>query len=82
LAGANQDSYAAGGGLGVAMRNTQNFAFDGQGTSTAFESLSKSAKMYRAADAETQHTMSEDFFGGEKLAEADYQRRVAKKHDF
>merc|ERR1719158_338936 len=45
--GANQDSYAAGGGLGITGGNTQNYAFDGQGVTTALRSLSRASMAQR-----------------------------------
>lgn len=69
--GANQDSYAEGGTLGFGDKNTQNFAFDGRGADKAFSSVSKAVMSMRfKADYD-----SEDFFEGEKSAEADYRAR-------
>merc|ERR1712187_798877 len=39
--GANQDSYAEGGGLGFSGSNTQNYAFDSRGVRSAYTSVSK-----------------------------------------
>jgi len=76
--GANQDSYEAGGDLGVSAGNTQNFAFDGQGVELAMRSLSKSTTSLRQA-ASLKSVMQEggdaEFFKSEE-AEADYQART------
>lgn len=74
--GANQDSYAEGGSLGYSGKNTQNFAFDGEGAHAAFKSVSSAMTnmrhKLRSAVAEYD---SEDFFEGEKSAEKDYMER-------
>merc|ERR1712139_297365 len=41
--GANQDSYATGGGLAVGHANIQNFKFDGRGAQAAWGAVSGAA---------------------------------------
>lgn len=75
--GANQDSYAAGGGLGFGAKNTQNFAFDSAGTRVAFQAVSEATKSMRSSLSSGQRASydSEDYFGGKKAAEQDYEAR-------
>merc|ERR1719188_1661538 len=74
--GANQDSYAEGGGLGFATRNTQNFAFDGAGARAAYSSVSKGVSSLRAKiHGDRSSIDSENFFEGVKSAEDDYNAR-------
>jgi hypothetical protein len=80
--GANQDSYAEGGGLGFSSTNTQNFAFDGQGTKAACSEVSRATKSMRHKLMQESHSNrrvydSEDFFEGVKGAEADYSSRLS-----
>jgi len=82
--GANQDSYAEGGGLGFSASNTENFAFDGQGVQAACEDVSKATKSMRSklklensGSAYTKLYDSEDFFEGSKSAEHDYTSRLS-----
>ena len=46
--GANQDSYATGGGMGVAATHTSNFAPSPVGMKAAWESVDRSVGSYRA----------------------------------
>lgn len=73
--GANQDSYAQGGQLGYTMANTQNFAFDSQGTQRAWEAASKATRIRRRKMKVGEQYDNEDFFEGEKIAEEDYKSR-------
>jgi len=65
----------------VAAENTQNFAFDGEGVKSAWESLGRATKdsitqtHSYGGDVKSWRTASKNFFGGVKEAEADYQQR-------
>jgi len=80
--GANQDSYAQGGRMGFAAGNTQNFAFDHDGVTTAFNSVSRATSAYRAVRKHggipllEEEMPADKFFGDDKEAERDYQHRV------
>ena len=67
--GANQDSYAAGGGMGVGTGSISNYRATGAGTRTAFSSASRAASMYRMKGRSQRHADQDDFFGGVKEAE-------------
>lgn len=78
--GANQDSYAEGGGLGFVGANTQNFAFDGVGTQRACEDVSRATSSMRSnLKKESMYAGkwydNEDFFEGLKTADADHTSR-------
>lgn len=86
--GANQDSYAEGGGLGFSASNTQNFAFDGTGVKTAYTSMSTAMSSMRrkltsvgSSGPEADYD-SRDFFEGEKIAEADFSTRTKSFSSF
>lgn len=78
--GANQDSYNEGGGMGFNAANTQNFAFDREGTQRACQDVSTATKSMRY-NVKKESRLSgkwydnEDFFEGSKSAEADYTSR-------
>ena len=80
--GANQDSYAQGGRMGFSADNTQNFAFDHDGVTTAFDSVSRATSAYRAVRKHggirrmEEEMPADKFFGDVKEAERDYQQRV------
>ena len=67
--GANQDSYAAGGGMGVHGGSVSNFAASATGTRRAFSSMSRAAADYRRKGSATRMADQDDFFGGVKEAE-------------
>jgi hypothetical protein len=69
--GANQDSYATGGDLGIDRGNTQNYRGDGVGTRASWDSLSQSVFEYRGSGYEEKQRRKADFFDGRKDAEAD-----------
>jgi hypothetical protein len=83
--GANQDSYAEGGGIGLKKGNIQNFAFDAKGSQKAWEAVSGATSVMRAKlqSSDTRSGGSaynnEDFFDGVKLADEDYESRKCKK---
>lgn len=78
--GANQDSYNEGGGMGFNAANTQNFAFDREGTQRACQDVSTATKSMRY-NVKKESRLSgkwydnENFFEGSKSAEADYTSR-------
>jgi len=69
--GANQDSYATGGDLGIDRGNTQNYRGDGIGTRTVWNNLSQSVFEYRRSGYDEKQRRKADFFDGMKDAEAD-----------
>lgn len=73
--GANQDSYAEAGLLGVGAANTQNFAFDGEGTALACQDVSTATRKMRSKLMKAESFDNEDFFEGSKSAELDYSTR-------
>lgn len=86
--GANQDSYAQGGGLGFSASNTQNFAFDQTGVEKAYKSISTAMFSMRrklnSVGSSVPEAMydSRDFFEGEKIAEADFSARTKSSSSF
>lgn len=74
--GANQDSYAEGGGLGIAAGNVSNFDADAVGTGLAFASTSRSLSAFRRKQRGARVGQREDFFEGTKEAEL---RRLREK---
>ena len=90
--GANQDSYAEAGDLGVSRGSTQNFKFDSEGVKSAFNSLSRASSAMNeglsmrlrdpeegggAAPSQAPHYKPSDFFAGVKEAEMDLKTRGA-----
>mmetsp|Transcript_47419 Transcript_47419/g.88313 ORF Transcript_47419/g.88313 Transcript_47419/m.88313 type:complete len:317 (-) Transcript_47419:319-1269(-) len=75
--GANQDSYAQAGQLGLSRANIQNFKFDSYGTQQAWASVSGSTSKMRSELQRMGRGMynNKDFFDGVKAAETDYQSR-------
>ena len=69
--GANQDSYATGGDLGIDPGNTQNYRGDGMGTRAVWNNLSQSVFEYRLSGYDEKQRRKADFFDGMKDAEAD-----------
>lgn len=69
--GANQDSYAEGGSLGVSVGNTQNYAQSAAGYATAFSSTSRSLSTRRETMmmAGPEAVNNDEFFDGVKEAE-------------
>jgi Mg-chelatase subunit ChlD len=67
--GANQDSYAAGGDMGMAAGSISNFSASPIGTRTAFSSASRAMAMYRRKGRPARLADQDDFFGGVKEAE-------------
>jgi von Willebrand factor type A domain-containing protein len=67
--GANQDSYAAGDGLGVAAGSVSNFRADGQGVQVAFSSVSRGTSEWRGKSKSRRHAERDEFWGGRKEAE-------------
>jgi Mg-chelatase subunit ChlD len=73
--GANQDAYAESGRIGYAAASAQNFAADAAGTAAAFSSLSRAVSRRRDAVRAGVQVDRSDFFGDDKTAEADLERR-------
>jgi ADP-ribosylglycohydrolase len=67
--GANQDSYAAGGAIGMASGNTSNFLPDAAGLDLAYTGLSRATFEWRAKDRFRRHADRDEFWGGVKEAE-------------
>jgi Mg-chelatase subunit ChlD len=72
--GANQDSYASGGGIGMKGANIQNFAYDGKGAQEAWSAISGATQSMRRK-VQARKYDNDDFFDGVKTAEADLQTR-------
>jgi uncharacterized protein YegL len=67
--GANQDSYEAGGRMGVDATHTSNFAASPAGMKAAFASVDRSVGSYRAKPRAARPLQQEDWFEGIKEAE-------------
>jgi uncharacterized protein YegL len=68
--GANQDSYATGGGLAMDAGSVSNYAPSPAGVSTAWKSVSRSMSRYLLQDEPARAAAADDFFGGTKEAES------------
>lgn len=73
--GANQDSYAEGGRLGIYGRNVQNYRGDGQGMREAWGSVDRAFGEYRRSDLQERGRRRDNFFDGTKEAESDHINR-------
>jgi len=73
--GANQDSYATGGGLGFDRGSTQNFRSDSHGTRASWQSVGRAVRDYRGSDSYVRQQRRGDFFDGVKEAEEDHLNR-------
>ena len=67
--GANQDSYASGGGLGVRHGNTSNFMPDAAGVQAAYSGLDRTVSEWRGKSRAERRRDKDDFWGGRKEAE-------------
>jgi ADP-ribosylglycohydrolase len=67
--GANQDSYAEGGHLGMAAGNTSNYWADDAGVDRAWRGMSRATREWRAKDRAARHRDRDEFWGGVKEAE-------------
>ncbi len=67
--GANQDSYASGGGLGVHHGNTSNFMPDAAGVQAAYSGLDRTVSEWRGKSRAERRRDKDDFWGGRKEAE-------------
>ena len=74
--GANQDSYAEAGRLGLDDGSVQDFRGDRKGVHAAFGSLGRAVGEYRGAAYEERMQRRKAFFGGKKEAEEDDRGRV------
>ena len=77
--GAGLDAYHEAGSLGYAPGSVQSWAPDGTGAALAFTSLSRKTSDYRAKLRHAEAIDSDDFFEGDKPAEADRQQRRGEK---
>jgi len=77
--GANQDSYAEGGGLGFAAGSTSNW--NARSSGTAFAQLNRSVRSYRGKGRAERVAQSGDFFEGVKEAETDSDTSSKKGDD-
>lgn len=73
--GAGLDAYADAGAMGYDPRSVQTWAPDGTGAQVAFSSLSDAMLRRRAKLRGGEAVVAEDFFEGDKAAEADRLRR-------
>ena len=69
--GANQDSYAEAGRLGLDDGSAQDFRGDKHGVHVAFASMDRAVGEYRGAAYEERMQRRKAFFGGTKEAEED-----------
>jgi ADP-ribosylglycohydrolase len=67
--GANQDSYAAGGALGVDAGNVSNFRPDAVGLAATYDGLSRTVTEWRGKDRARRLRDRDDFWDGRKEAE-------------
>jgi hypothetical protein len=67
--GANQDSYEAGGALGVGAGNVSNFAPSADGMAATYSGLSRTVREWRGKDRVQRRRDQDDFWGGRKEAE-------------
>jgi hypothetical protein len=67
--GANQDSYAAGGAMGMHAGNVSNFFSDAPGVDAAYSGLSRTVTAWRRKDRAARVRDRDDFWGGVKEAE-------------
>ncbi len=67
--GANQDSYAAGGGVGFGDGNIQDFAATSASVHDSFSEFTRSTVAYRGKPRRQRMHDRHDFFEGQKLAE-------------
>jgi len=67
--GANQDSYATGGGIGLAHGSVQNFAARSDSVRASFAEFNRGVTSYRAKPRPQRIADRHDFFEGRKLAE-------------
>ena len=78
--GANQDSYAQAGRLGVPDHAIQDFQADGHGVQAAFGSFNRAVREWRGATPEERTRRREEaFFGDLKEAEEDLRRRERRQ---
>ena len=69
--GANQDSYASGGGLAMDAGSVSNYSPSPAGVSAAWKSVSRSMSTYLDKDEAARAASGGDFFGGIKEAESE-----------
>jgi ADP-ribosylglycohydrolase len=69
--GANQDSYASGGDLGIHAGNTSNFTSSPIGVQTAYSGLDRTVTEWRGKSRLLRQRDKDDFWGGRKEAEED-----------
>jgi ADP-ribosylglycohydrolase len=67
--GANQDSYAAGGAMGMHAGNVSNFYSDAPGVDAAYSGLSRTVTAWRRKPQAARLRDRDDFWGGVKEAE-------------
>ena len=67
--GANQDSYAEGGHIGLVDGNIQDYAATPESVAAAFDSMSRATREYRGKPRFSRVADKERFFGGLKEAE-------------
>jgi hypothetical protein len=80
--GANQDSYAAGGGLGVAAGSVSNYRADSQGVQVAFSSISRGTSEWRGKSPSRRHADRDAFWGGRKEAEESTESKPEATADY
>ena len=73
--GANQDSYAEGGKIGLATGNVQDYAATPESVGAAFGSMSRATGEFRGKSRPQRVADKEQFFGGLKEAEEALRRK-------
>ena len=73
--GANQDSYAEGGKIGMTTGNVQDYAATPESVGAAFGSMSRATREFREKNRRQRIADKEQFFGGVKEAEEALQNK-------
>ena len=73
--GANQDSYAEGGKIGMTTGNVQDYAATPESVDAAFGSMSRATREFREKNRRQRIADKEQFFGGVKEAEEALQNK-------
>jgi len=79
--GANQDSYAAGGGVGFGDGNIQDFDPNSASVHQSFAEFNRGTSSYRMKPRRQRMTDRQDFFEGQKLAEQALREQAQRDQD-
>lgn len=78
--GANQDSYAAGWGIGLGAGSVSNYIADDAGVGAAYRGLSRATREWRGKSRAGRSVDAQRFWGDVKEAEDDIRRRPPRGH--